>query len=43
MLDEIELLLSITKLCVLRAEAIVKGLDGSEPDAISGATKKAAK
>jgi hypothetical protein len=43
MLDEIELLLSITKLCVLRAEAIVNGLDGSEPDAISGATKKAAK
>jgi hypothetical protein len=42
-LDEIELLLSIPKLCVLRAEAIMNGLDGSEPDGISGATKKAAK
>ena len=43
MLDEIELLLSISKLCVLRAEAIIKGLDGSEPDGISGASKKTAK
>ena len=41
MLKEIELMLSITKLCALRVEAIMKGLDGSEPDAISGATKKA--
>lgn len=40
-LKEIELMLSITKLCALRVEAIMKGLDGSEPDAISGATKKA--
>lgn len=43
MVDEVALLLSITKLCVLRAQAIAKGLDGSEPDAISGATKKADK
>ena len=43
MLDEIELLLSISKLCVLRAAAIMKGLDGSESDGISGASKKAAK
>jgi hypothetical protein len=42
-LDEIELLLSIPKICVLRAAAIIKGLDGSEPDGISGASKKAAK
>lgn len=41
MLKEVELLFSITKLSVLRIEAIMKGLDGSEPDAISGATKKA--
>ena len=41
MLNEVELLLSITELCVLRAEAIDRGLDGSEPDGNSGATKKA--
>lgn len=40
MLREVEYLLSITKLCLLRAEAIYKGLDGSESDAITGATKK---
>ncbi len=43
MLGEVEYLLSITKLCLLRAEAIYNGLDGSESDAITGATKKAAK
>lgn len=39
-LDEVELLLSISKLAVLRADAIMAGLDGTEPDGISGATKK---
>lgn len=43
MLDEIDLLLSITELCVLRVAAIIKGLDGPEPDGISGATKKTGK
>ncbi len=42
-LDEIELLLSISELSVLRTEAIMQGLDGSEPDGISGATQKTAK
>ncbi|MFP5305250.1 MAG: hypothetical protein ACLGI7_05415 [Gammaproteobacteria bacterium] len=42
MLDEIELLLSITELAVIRAAAIERGLDGSEPDSISGATRKTA-
>lgn len=39
-LEEITLMLSITTLAVLRVEAVMRGLDGSEPDAISGATKK---
>lgn len=41
MLDEVEMLLSITELSVLRATAIMTGLDESVPDSISGATKKA--
>jgi hypothetical protein len=40
MLDEVEMLLSITELSVLRAAAITRGLDERTPDAISGATKK---
>lgn len=40
MLEEVELLLSITELSVLRIDAILRGLDGSESDAITGATKK---
>lgn len=42
MLDEIAMLLSISELSALRAAAITRGLDGSEPDSISGATKRAA-
>lgn len=42
MLNEVEMLLSITELSALRAAAITRGLDGSEPDSISGATKKVA-
>ena len=41
MLEEIALLLSITELSVLRIDAINRGLDGSESDAITGASKKA--
>lgn len=40
MLKEVELMLSITELSVQRAAAIDRGLDGSEPDSISGATPK---
>lgn len=43
MLDEIELLFSITELAVTRAPIIDRGIDGSEPDSISGATRKTAK
>lgn len=43
MLDEIELLFSITELAVTRAPVIDRGIDGSEPDSISGATRKTAK
>lgn len=42
MLDEIELLFSITELAVTRAPVIDRGIDGSEPDSISGATRKSA-
>lgn len=40
MLDEVEMLLSITELSALRAAAITSGLDERTPDSISGATKK---
>lgn len=42
MLDEIELLFSITELAVTRAPVIDRGIDGSEPDSVSGATRKSA-
>ncbi|TJY65013.1 hypothetical protein E4T66_01965 [Sinimarinibacterium sp. CAU 1509] len=41
MLNEISLLFSITDSAIRRAVAIEHGLDGSEPDSISGATRKA--
>ncbi len=40
MLNEISLLFSITDSAIRRAVAIEHGLDGSEPDSISGATRK---
>ncbi len=43
MLNEISLLFSITDTAVRRAVAVDHGLDGTEPDSISGATRKAGK
>ncbi len=42
MLNEVSLLFSITDSAIRRAVAIEHGLDGSEPDSISGATRKTA-
>jgi hypothetical protein len=43
MLNEVSLLFSITDSAIRRAVAIEQGLDGTEPDSISGATRKTPK